>query len=161
MAYVIQRWTLLGPFFAKIRALFSNFKKGNGRPSSFSHSRLGRYKRGRGLISLSCNMLFVTRSSSLRTSINPFIPNATFLYLLKISESLRFSDVFRGREREFGNEWVKKSTYFQKYIRLKKFMTWMSNSLRAIYLKINGKNWLKSTFSRFESTLARKKKKKK
>ena len=37
----------------------------------------------------------------------------------------------------------------------------MLNSLRAIFLKINDKNWWNGRFSRFESTLSRKKKKKK
>ena len=39
---------------------------------------------------------------------NPFVPNASFLYSLKISENLTISDVFRGVEKGFiGNEWVK------------------------------------------------------
>ena len=36
--------------------------------------------------------------------INPFVPNAPFLYPLKISENLTFSNVFRGC---IGNKWVK------------------------------------------------------
>ena len=37
----------------------------------------------------------------LQTSVlfNPFAPNARFLYPLKTSENLRFSDVFRGKRK--------------------------------------------------------------
>ena len=38
---------------------------------------------------------------------NPFVPNAPFLYPLKILENLKFSDVFRGVEKGcIGNKWV-------------------------------------------------------
>ena len=32
--------------------------------------------------------------------INPFVPNAPFLCLLKTSETIRFSDVFRGERKD-------------------------------------------------------------
>ena len=44
---------------------------------------------------------------ALTKSINPFVPNATFLYPLKISENLRVFGCFLGVEKGcIGNKWV-------------------------------------------------------
>ena len=47
------------------------------------------------------------------TQINPFVPSAPFLYLLKTSENLTVFWCFQGVEKEgcFGNEWVKVFTF--------------------------------------------------
>ena len=46
------------------------------------------------------NSVFSKGKSAMPPLFNPFVPNAPFLYPLKILENLKFSDVFRGgRER--------------------------------------------------------------
>ena len=49
-------------------------------------------------------------AQKIKFSINPFVPNALFLYLLKTSENLKVFRCFQGVEKEcIGNEWVKQA----------------------------------------------------
>ena len=62
---------------------------------------------------------FVTQFCNIKKNVNPFVPNAPFLYLLKTSEKLTVLWCFQGKEKGcIGNEWVNKVfvRHFQKCV---------------------------------------------
>ena len=74
--------------------------KGGSRygPCHYLHNRVGViYYLTTILDKIALDRPLISKSYRLATSVfNPYSPNVTFLYPLKTSENLRFSDVFRG-----------------------------------------------------------------
>ena len=54
------------------------------------------------------SILLCPWNNELAWTINPYNVTCLFLYLLKISENLRFSDVFRRYKKNSGMKWVNK-----------------------------------------------------
>ena len=80
-----------------------------------------------------------TQKSKIQLNFNPFVPNAPFLYLLKISDNLTVFWCFQGVEKGYiGNEYVKNTFFLKQFKENLLPWTWYG-------WKINSHKWRKKT----------------